>query len=165
MRNLFNDARPSGSRYCTYEWIVADLSRTDFGAAFKDEDMEDAVVLQDHALVEYEGDIVYAVRVNAEQKADWIKTRESSKGDARLLGDHQKALDLMTSVEFADWPLSGPRATMELLHCIREGTSDLTTYHLQWVRNSGVSSFSACLHEHRCICDYLRCLFHQRRPS
>ena len=167
MCNLFNEA--SFSDVESYEWIVADLHRPDFGVAFKDGDIDDSVILQDSALIEYEGDIVYAVKVPVSQKAEWIKARDVTKGDARLLGSHKdshgrrylefgKAIDLMTNAEFADWPLSGPRACMELLKSIREGTSDLTTYHLQWARNSGVSSYAACLHEHRCICDYLKYL-------
>eukprot|EP00435_Cladocopium_sp_Y103_P074830 s13_g51.t1 len=165
MSNLFNDA--SLEEIDSYEWVVGDPSRPDFGEAFKDEDLDDAVTLQDHALIEYEGEVVYAVRIASNRKVEWIKSKEQTKGDARLLGDHrdsqgrrflefQKALDLMTSIEFTDWPLSGPRCTMELLRSIREGTSDLTSYHLQWARNSGVSSYAACLHEHRAICDYLR---------
>lgn len=165
MCNLFNEA--SFADVESFEWLVADVHRPDFGVAFKDSDIEDSVVLQDSALIEYEGDIVYAVKVPVSQKAEWIKSRDTTKGDARLLGSHKdahgrrflefgKAIDLMTSAEFSDWPLSGPRACMELLKSIREGTSDLTTYHLQWARNSGVSSYAACLHEHRCICDYLK---------
>ena len=165
MSNLFNDAalqEIDGS-----EWIVGDVSRADFGEAFKEEDLVGAAIVDGHALVEFDGEIVYAVQVPTSQKVDWIKSREKTKGDARLIGDHsdaqgrrfisvQQGLDLMTSVEMTDWPVTGPRACMELLTAIREGTSDLTTYHLQWSRNSGVSSFAACLHEHRCICDYLR---------
>jgi hypothetical protein len=165
MSNLFNDAalqEIDGS-----EWIVGDVSRADFGEAFKEEDLVGAAIVDGHALVEFDGEIVYAVQVPTSQKVDWIKSREKTKGDARLIGDHrdaqgrrfisfQQGLDLMTSVEMTDWPVTGPRACMELLTAIREGTSDLTTYHLQWSRNSGVSSFATCLHEHRCICDYLR---------
>lgn len=167
MCNLFNDA--SLEDVDNYEWLVADVSRSDFGVAFKDSDMENAMFLQDYALVEYEEEIVYAVRVGVSQKADWLKSKEKTKGDARLLGDFRdsqdrrylefkKAVDLMTSTEFSDWPLTGPRAALEFLRSVREGASDMTSYHLQWSQHSGVSQYTACVHEHRAICDYLRYL-------
>ena len=165
MSNLFNDATVEEIE--SFEWLVADVTRDDFGESFRAEDMVDAVYIHDSALVEYEGEVVHAVRVPTSKRSEWIQQREKTKGDSRLLGDHrdaqgrrylcfQAALDLMTSVEFSDWPITGPRATTEFLRSIREGTSDLVTYHLQWARNSGVSSYAACLHEHRCLCDYLR---------
>ena len=48
-----------------------------------------------------------------------------------------------------DWPIAGPRAALEFLKAIREGATDITTYHMNWALSSGVSQFSAAVHEHR----------------
>ena len=42
-----------------------------------------------------------------------------------------------------DWPLQGPRVTLELLKSIRSGPGDLATYHLSWAQSSGVNKFSS----------------------
>ena len=44
----------------------------------------------------------------------------------------------------------------EYLLAIRDGPGDLPTYHLTWVRSSGVSSGGAIAHEHRSLCEALR---------
>lgn len=63
---------------------------------------------------------------------------------------------MMTELENADWPLTGPRVCLELLKSIRDGSNDLVGYHLQWSRNSGILQYSAALFEHRNICDCLK---------
>ena len=51
---------------------------------------------------------------------------------------------------------SFPRAVLEFLRAVREGASDLATYHLNWSQSSGVSNFGAAVHEDRVLCDILR---------
>ena len=100
------------------------------------------------------------------QKAAWIVQKESSKGDLRLLGDfrdgqNKRYLDFkagagkMRNSKIDDWPLVGPRVVLEVLTSVREGT-DLTAYHLTWAQASGVSCYSAAVHEHKNLCDMLR---------
>lgn len=165
MVNLFNDA--SLEEVDAYEWLVADVTRDDFGEKVDESAVDDGVVLRDSALVEIEGEEVYAVRVNSAKKEEWMRSREESKGDARLLGhytdgqgrrylDFSEAIDMMTEAKYEDWPLTGPRACLEFLKCVRSGTSDLVGYHLQWAHNSGVSSYAAAVFEHRTLCDCLK---------
>lgn len=165
MNNLFNDQ--SLEQIDRYEWVVADLARADFGEAVKDDDIANGITMRDSGLADIDGDEVFVVRINADKKEEWLKQRDESKGDSRLLGyftdgqgrrhlDFSDSLDLMTEPEFTDWPLTGPRVCLELLKSIRDGSSDLVTYHLQWSRNSGISQYSAALFEHRNICDCLK---------
>ena len=60
------------------------------------------------------------------------------------------------NVKMDDWPLAGPRAVLEFLRAVHEGTSDLATYRLNWSQPSGVSNFGAAVHEHRVLCDIVR---------
>ena len=96
-----------------------------------------------------------------------MRSREESKGDARLLGhytdgqgrrylDFSEAIDMMTEAKYEDWPLTGPRACLEVLKSVRSGASDLVGYHLQWAHSSGISSYAAALFEHRTLCDCLK---------
>ena len=165
MCNLFNEA--SMQEVDNYEWLIADVSRSDFGQRVADEEIDQGVSIRDSALVEIGGDEVYVVRVALSKKDEWLKSKEETKGDPRVLGfftdsqgrrflDFSQAIDLMNEFAFEDWPLSGPRAVLEFLKSVREGSADLVGYHLQWSRNSGISQYSAALFEHRVICDSLK---------
>eukprot|EP00438_Fugacium_kawagutii_P030000 Skav225301 [mRNA] locus=scaffold445:112717:116856:+ [translate_table: standard] len=65
-------------------------------------------------------------------------------------------MTLFRESKFADWPFTGPRAVKEYLQAVLNGPGDLPTYHLSWVRSSGVASGSAITHEHRSLCEALR---------
>eukprot|EP00973_Karenia_brevis_P022543 3102398-Karenia_brevis.AAC.1 len=54
------------------------------------------------------------------------------------------------------WKFDGPRAAAETLSQIASGAGNLTSYHSEWVRLSGVSEGGAQAHEHRVICETLR---------
>ena len=165
MANLFNDAGVADVE--AFEWIVADTARSDFGTAVPDEMIQDGVLLRDSALVEIEGEEVFCCRVPVANKAAWILSREATKGDSRLLGDFRDGqgkrylefragVTKMMNAKMDDWPLAGPRAVLEFLKAVREGASDLATYHLNWSQSSGVSFFGSAVHEHRVLCDILR---------
>lgn len=165
MTNLFNDSTVEAVG--SFEWLVADVSREDFGEKVEDRLVTEGVTLRDSALVEIDGEVVHVIQVNSACKDDWMKSKEDSKGDSRLLGnytdgqgrrflDFGEGIDLMTEPSFNDWPLSGPRACLEYLKSVRSGCSDLITYHLQWAKNSGISQYAAGLYEHRTICDSLK---------
>lgn len=55
-----------------------------------------------------------------------------------------------------DWGFSGPRAVKEYLQSIREASSDLASYHLSWLQNSGANPRTALVHEHRNLLEVLR---------
>ena len=55
-----------------------------------------------------------------------------------------------------DWKLPGPRVTLEWLTAVVDGSGDLTTYHHEWVRRSGVAENSAVCHNHFLFCQALR---------
>ena len=166
MANLFNDAGVADVE--AYEWVIADTSRGDFGSTISEDIVDaDGVVLRDSAIVEVEGEEIYCVRIPSASKAEWILGKEASKGDLRLLGDFRdgqgkrylefwSGVTKMRNSQLEDWPLSGPRAVMEFLSAVREGGTDLAAYHLNWCQNSGVSHFSAAVHEHRVLTDMLR---------
>ena len=165
MANLFNDAGVEEIQ--AFEWVVADVTRGDFGEIVHEDEVEDGVILRDSALVERDGEEVYVRRIPAADRVAWIERKEKTKGDIRLLGDHRdgqgkRFLDfkagvtLMRNTELEDWPLAGPRAVMEYLTAVREGATDMTSYHLNWSQSSGVSHFSAAAHEHKVLCDMIR---------
>ena len=57
-----------------------------------------------------------------------------------------------------DWRLMGPRVSREWLESIVNGPGDLTIYHNEWVRRSGVLENSAVCHNHYTFCQILRAL-------
>lgn len=165
MNNLWNDATVADVE--ELEWIIADPSRADFGELVGDDAVDDGVVLENSAIIEKTGEEVFARRISASAKAAWILEKEKTKGDLRLLGDFRDAqdrrflefgrgIDLMRNSDISDWPLVGPRATKQFLQSVRSGSSDLVNYHLNWKVHSGISSYSAGVHEHRVICDALK---------
>ena len=67
------------------------------------------------------------------------------------------AVALFRETKFTDWGFSGPRAAKEFLNAINEGAAaDLTGYHLQWLKHSGVNTHTAAAHEHKNLIEMLR---------
>ncbi|CAK0855523.1 unnamed protein product [Prorocentrum cordatum] len=52
--------------------------------------------------------------------------------------------------------MPGPRVAKEWLVSVRDGPGDLSSYHGQWVRRSGVSESSAVAHIHYVLCESVR---------
>ena len=167
MANLFNDA--GAAAVDAYEWVVADVSGGDFRAPVSDDMIDEGVLLQDSAIVEIDGEEVFARRIAVADKASWIAEKESSKGDLRILGsrlqgwpgktcflDFKSGVTKMRDSKLEDWPLSGPRAALEFLMSVREAATDMTAYHLSCSNASGASQFSAAAHEHKVVCDMIR---------
>eukprot|EP00439_Symbiodinium_sp_Y106_P032290 s1103_g3.t2 len=165
MANLFNDQMVADVD--SYDWVIADVSHPDFGAVVPDDEVEEGVNLRDSGLVERDGGEVFIKRIASAHRADWILQKEKTKGDVRLLGNHvdgqgkrfldfRSGVTLMRNTPFDDWPLSGPRAVLEFLKAVREGSSDMVSYHHNWVMTSGVSNFSAAAHEHKILADIIR---------
>ena len=132
MANLFNNG--AAVDVDSFEWLIADTSRAHFGDRVTD------AVLRDSAIIERNGEEVFARRIATPDKAAWILLKENSKGDIRLLGEHrdtksQRFLDfkssggMLRSSAIDDWPVVGPRTAKDYLCAIRDGSTDLTAYH------------------------------------
>lgn len=165
MATLFNEVQLDDIE--AYEWMIGDLSHPNFGETVPEDAIAAGVSLGDLAIVELEGTEVMARRVATSEKADIILKMDASRGDTRLLGlfkdpqgkrfiDFKTAMTHLKENEQDDWFLQGPRVLMELFRAIRSGPGDLATYHLTWVKNSGVSPYSMVAHDHRIICNVLR---------
>ena len=165
MNNLFNDAEVQAVDSTT--WVIADLSHPRFGEKLRDDDMDGAIVSRDVGIAEIEGEDVFVRELPTTDVADWVASKEKTKGDLRLLGSFvdgsgsrflsfHSSVDLLRGNEMKDWSLSGPRAFMEYMKAVRSGANDLIVYHLNWVKSSGISQFAAAVHEHRVLCDSLK---------
>ena len=55
-----------------------------------------------------------------------------------------------------DFPLEGVSATKEYIKSVLEGPGNLTSYHTEWIRRSGVSDLQAVAHTHKNLTEALR---------
>lgn len=165
MASLFDDVPMEDLE--TFEWLVSDVSHADFGKAVSEQELAAGVTMGDAAVIHRDDQEVFARRISSTQKSKWLETMDSARGDIRLLGDHRDAqnrrfldfktaLTLMKESKMEDWPLQGPRVTLEYLRSIRSGPGDLPTYHLTWMKSSGVNQHSMICHDHRVLCNVLR---------
>ena len=69
-------------------------------------------------------------------------------GEGHRHMDLGAALRLFKQSKMDDWKLPGPRVTLELLSAVVDGPGDLTVYHNEWVRRSGVGENAAVCHNH-----------------
>ena len=165
MGSILDDSEVTGVQALT--WIVADPCSKQFGKALPQELLEDVITLGQHGLVQWDDEVVYLQEIPDDQVEKFKEERKDATGDIRTLGDHrdpqgkrvlnlQDALPLMTEASLDDWSFTGPRSVKDYLRAIREGPGDLPTYHLSWVRSSGVAAGSAIAHEHRSLCETVR---------
>ena len=165
MASLFNDTPVDDID--AYEWIIADNTHDRFGDAVDEQTVEDGVTLGDSGVISLNNQEVFVRRVATSQKADFLMASDPSRGDARLLGDHRDAqgkrfldfkvaMSKFTEDAMDDWPLQGPRVSLEFLKSVRSGPGDLATYHLSWSKSSGVNLYSMACHDHRIICNIIR---------
>ena len=165
MASLYNDA--SLDEIESYIWMVVEHDSPQFGEEIGENVVLQGVTLGDSALVEVDGKETLVRRILASSKESVISTIDSSRGDLRILGDfrdsQQKrylslndAVNLLKEEPMKDWPLQGPRVVLEFLRAVRSGPNDLTSYHLTWVKSSGVNQHSMIAHDHRILCNVLR---------
>ena len=69
-----------------------------------------------------------------------------------------ESLPELEEVDFADWPLQGPRTMFRDLRQLRRLGTDFVQHHEGWVRKSGVRSNDRSVHEHLAICRALNFL-------
>ena len=95
------------------------------------------------------------------------KSKDGTLSDLRLSGDHRDgrgrrhltfhaADDLCKESKFDDWPIQGPRASIEVVQAVRDGGLEPSDYHLQWLKNSGTSQYGAAAHELRVLLESMR---------
>ena len=153
-----------------FVWVVADISRTDFGAEIEAHLLEDentGLAFTSKGVILKDGEEVFVERVGLLQVEEWRKSRKLDQADLRLLGDHRdeagkkrldlsSALPLMKGNDDPEFPIMGTKAARELHEAVLEGSGNFITYHSEWIRLSGVSRRSGAAHNHAAICEALR---------
>lgn len=148
-------------------WVFAEPSHAKFGTEVPEEVLDGAAVLATKGVGSFEGGETWIERVSVSGLDEWRRLRRESAGDLRLLGDHRTAsgrrhlelrdaLPLFRDTKFDDWPLAGPKVVPEFLRSVAEGPGNLTSYHHEWMRRSGVNEVSSAAHEHRILTEALR---------
>eukprot|EP00435_Cladocopium_sp_Y103_P011928 s3109_g3.t1 len=149
------------------QWVVADPASSRFGKPIPYELVQDVAGIGAYGVVQWDAETEFVREMNVDEISEFVESRKESLGDLRTLGDHRDgsgkrylsfkdALNLLRQSDFEDWPFVGPRAVREYLEAIRDGPGDLPSYHMSWVRSSGVTSGSAIVHEHHSLCEALR---------
>ncbi|CAK0797517.1 unnamed protein product [Prorocentrum cordatum] len=150
-----------------FVWVVAEVGHSRFAQPLVDAELDQATLGQSKGVALVSGLEVFVEKVQSNQLQEWMTSRSSEGGDLRTLGDHRDsagrrhlplsdAVSLMRETSFDDWAMPGPRVAEEWLVSVRDGPGDLSSYHGQWVRRSGVSESSAVAHIHYVLCESVR---------
>ena len=148
-------------------WVFSDPNSVMLGKEVPADVFAGAVTLSGKGLVEHNGTIEIIEEIALDQLQSFAEAKRGVLGDLRLIGNHadlsgkrfislQDAFPLFKESQMKDWGFSGPRAVKEYLESIREASSDLASYHLQWLQHSGANPRTALVHEHRNIIEVLR---------
>ena len=143
MASLFNEIPVEDID--AYEWVVADPSHEQFGQSIEESLVDQGVTLGDSGVVSLDGSEAFVRRIASSQKENFIKEKDASSTDVRILGDYRdgqghryldfkSAINKLTEAPMPDWPLQGPRVALEFLRSVRSGPGDLATYHLSWAK-------------------------------
>ncbi|CAK0843206.1 unnamed protein product, partial [Prorocentrum cordatum] len=172
---LTGGAAPTGGTIPQTSWRVADTSAVEFGeevAADVVEGMATGVKRGSVglALVGKPGRWLAVELVPNSEMGAWLVDKHSGAGrDPRLASSASHdaaagaqplglAMQNFRPVELAQmpsWPHPGPRAVVELLQGIHALGLTTATYHVHWVRESGVHAESAVAWEHRMLLQIL----------
>ncbi|CAK0811092.1 unnamed protein product [Prorocentrum cordatum] len=150
-----------------YVWVVAEVGHSRFAQPLVDAELDQASLGQSKGVALVSGLELFIEKAQSNQLQGWMTSRSSEGGDLRTLGDHRDsagrrrlplpdAISLMRETSFDDWAMPGPRVAKEWLVSVRDGPGDLSSYHGQWVRRSGVSESSAVAHIHCVLCESVR---------
>lgn len=148
-------------------WVFADPGSSRLGQSVPRDVLDHAVTLGGKGVAEIEGDSEWIEEILETEVKTFSDKRKGSLGDSRILGKHTDgqgkrfitladAMSIMNQVELNDWQFKGPRSVGEYLTSIRESGVDLPSYHLQWVKSSGVNPKTSLVHEHRNLVEVLR---------
>lgn len=149
-------------------WVFSDTSSDRLGTRLTDEQVSNAVMLGSRGLLDLGEKIEGIEEIDENALEGFKESRRAGHGDLRTIGHHEDsqkrryisladAAVLFRESKFSDWGFSGPRAAKEYLVAINEGaSSDLSGYHLQWLKHSGVNSHTAAAHEQKNLIEVLR---------
>lgn len=151
----------------TKVWVFSDTGSDNLGREVTADVLAQAITLSHRGLVEFNGSVELIEEIEQSELKTFAETKKGTLGDVRLIGNHtdtsgkrfitlSDAFPLFKESSFPDWGFSGPRAVKEYLNSIREASSDLSSYHLQWLKHSGANRRTALVHEHRNIIETLR---------
>ena len=118
-------------------------------------------------LVQHNEEILVCEAITDDAKDEWLKGKMRTEVDVRVLPlvldsngrrdlPLREALPKLRNDEQKDWPHEGPRGLQELLESVAGGPGNLVSYHLEWIRSSGVRDSTAQAHEHKHLCEALR---------
>ncbi|CAK0865122.1 unnamed protein product, partial [Prorocentrum cordatum] len=138
-----------------FAWVIAEVDHPKFAQPQVDAESDLTTLGQSKG------------RVQGNQLQEWKAARSSEGEDLRTLGDHRDsagrrhlplsdAVSLMRETSVDEWAMPGPRVAKEWLVSVRDGPRDLSSYHGQWARRSGVSDSSAVAHVHCAQCESVR---------
>ena len=148
-------------------WVFSDVGSTRLGQQVPQELLGQLVTLGNRGLLEVDGQVEGVTEIPQSDLSSFKDKAKGELGDLRTIGEHRDSqrrrflslsdgLSLVRQSVFDDWGFSGPRATLEFLTSIRESTNDLTGYHFQWLKHSGVNPHSSVVHEHKNLVEILR---------
>ena len=143
-------------------WLVSDVKSPHFGRELDDVTIANAAIISDRGVCDLENGTVFIQQMPATEAGTYRTSKDGTLSDLRLSGDHRDgrgrrhltfhaAVDLCKESKFDDWPIQGPRASMEFVQAVRDGGFEPSSYHLQWLKNSGTSQYGAAAHEHRVL--------------
>ena len=145
-------------------WVVADASSPRFGERVPEADLLDAnkVVLKRTMGVWEDDGTEHMIRSMPAADVDNFKADAGGGGDLRVLSvsrdgvgrrnkELRAALAEMVQTDFDDFPLQGERVALEYLTSVRDGPGNLTTFHSEFMRLSGLNENSAVAHDHKCL--------------
>ncbi|CAK0907206.1 unnamed protein product, partial [Prorocentrum cordatum] len=152
-----------------FAWVISEAGHLRFAQTLTDQEVEQATLGQTKGVALVNGLEVFVEKIEADRAKieKWKAEREAGAGDLRVLGDHRDAsgrrhltltegVSMMRETSFEDWNMPGPRIAKEWLVSVRDGPGDLTTYHSQWMRRSGVGEGTAVAHIHFVMCEIVR---------
>ncbi|CAK0888070.1 unnamed protein product, partial [Prorocentrum cordatum] len=152
-----------------FAWVISEAGHLRFAQTLTDQEVEQATLGQTKGVALVNGLEVFVEKIEADRAKieKWKAEREAGAGDLRVLGDHRDAsgrrhltltegVSMMRETSFEDWNMPGPRIAKEWLVSVRDGPGDLTTYHSQWTRRSGVGEGTAVAHIHFVMCEIVR---------
>ena len=149
-------------------WVFSDADSDRLGDRLSDQQVIEAVILGNRGLLNIDDRIESVEEIDESALSGFKDSMRAGQGDLRTIGLHEDsqkrrfiplsdAITLFRESKFDDWAFSGPRAAKEFLNAINEGAAaDLTGYHLQWLKHSGVNTHTAAAHEHKNLVEILR---------
>ena len=149
------------------QWRFSDPADPKFGGVVDAELIEDPETfseLSGYGLVCVQGAIHSCQMVEDSEFDEWRgKIIAEVHDDKIVVGTPPRALQEYldrTKEAKRKWRFDGSRVCREWLRAVAEGPGNLTSYHSEWIRLSGVSEGSSQAHEHRQLVEIIRMAIH-----